>query len=92
MLSDDIQSQSSLDVDSVRYNRSERKSSPIGILNLDCMSPKTRFVYESFSNKENAKHIILGGPKSSATSNNEKLSGNNIAEGEVIKDVYACAI
>ena len=61
------------------------------MLDLDCMSPKTKFIYDTFANKKDnakSKYIVLG---ESDNSKGDKI-GNNIVEGEQIKDVFACAI
>lgn len=54
-------------------------------LKLDVMSPRTRFVYDTFRNK----------PKKDKKLTDQQWAanyGNNFAEGEVLKDVYSCAL
>lgn len=80
----------SMDLDSMRFNRSQRREGNKQvnqILSLDLMSPRTKFIYETFKNK----------PESPSA--NQKLEesyafkqGNLIGEGEVIKDVFSCAL
>ena len=53
------------------------------VIIVDAMSPKTRFVYDTFTNH-------AGGAGSNSHSNTN--SGNNIESGERILDEYACAM
>lgn len=56
-----------------------------GVLNLDTMSPRSKFVFETFSNSKK---------KDKKCTDAEWASnfGNNFADGEYIRDVYSCAI